>query len=173
MATRPCPSVGPPRFESSTTGLSCTLLRARMPCNTAGSRVQAWKSSGPQKPAWKLPGSFGRVRHLNHSGARCSASPRWVRAFGTAACARCARELPPPPQIPYPSHTRPEDTHRRQAGRTSSHLTVRALWVHEGQWVQFSGKRRHRLRPTSRFCSPISPSSSTVDLDSWRKATPD
>jgi hypothetical protein len=39
----------------------------------------------------------------------------------------CALGVPPPPQMPYPSHVRPVCMHLWHAGRLSSHLTFRIL----------------------------------------------
>lgn len=39
----------------------------------------------------------------------------------------CALRVPPPPQMPYPSHVRPVCMHLLHAGRLSSHFTFRIL----------------------------------------------
>lgn len=108
-------------------------LRARIACKTAGSAILDCSRRIFQKRELKVPGSFVTVRSLNHS--RCSFC-LLVFAGNTDSdgCGGCrisycllTGNWLPPPQIPYPSHVRPVETHRRQAGRPSSHFTRRIL----------------------------------------------
>src|SRR6187402_2041085 len=120
---------------SFSSGMSCRLegvlpssisdlwieLKAMTACKTAGSLELAWNNNVSQNDDPKTPGSFITVRCVNHSKYPCSSMLTVFAEMGIyrmsalgsfGSIARSLYAFPPPPQIPYPSHTRPVDTQR-------------------------------------------------------------
>ena len=151
-------------------------LRASTACRTAGSCWLAWKSRASQKLEAKLPGSLTAVRCPNHSKYLASSVSNTMKPFEEGGLITIRLPLvldrgswlpywlPPPPHIPYPSQTRPVETHRWQTGNFSSHLTFRILltgqsysFPHVAEVRSLPLTHLHVLQPvfTLDLCLPI------------------